>query len=81
MAVMKTHNWQLLISELLDSGMTQQSIAEFVGIKQPSLRSIWIGNTKNPAHPVGEKIIELHKITFPDLSDQHLFAQRAQQVV
>ena len=62
---MKTPNWQLLISDLLESGMTQQAIADVVGIKQPSLRSIWIGDTKNPTHPVGEKIIELHQATFP----------------
>ena len=59
---MKTNNWKLLISDLLDVGMTQQSIADFVGLKQPSVRSIWIGNTKNPGHSVGEKILELHKL-------------------
>lgn len=58
---MKSNNWQSLVSELISSGMTQHSIAASVGIKQPSLRSILIGATKNPSYPVGQKIIDLHK--------------------
>ena len=59
---MKKTDWKILIADLLKAGMTQTSIADVVGMKQPSIRSILIGDTKNPHHHNGEKIKELYEL-------------------
>lgn len=54
-------NWKLLIKELLDSGMTQVEIANFIGVKQPSIVDILQDRVKSVRWDMGDKILKLHK--------------------
>lgn len=54
-------DWQKLISELIDSGMTQSEIAEAAGTKQASISDIYRGVTQDPRSSTGIALIDLAK--------------------
>lgn len=58
-------DWQLLISGIEDSGLTQVEIAEKCGCSQPTISDIKNGKIKTPGFPVGQAIVELHATLKP----------------
>jgi predicted XRE-type DNA-binding protein len=55
-------NWKKLIKEIMDSGMTQASVADYIGIKQPSVNEIINSETRKGVRwETGNKILALHK--------------------
>jgi transcriptional regulator with XRE-family HTH domain len=52
--------WNTLVSELMQSGMTQQEIGAAVGLSQPAISDIARGVTKSVTWDVGEKLKRLH---------------------
>lgn len=54
-------NFQQLIKDLLNEGMTQAAIGHEIGIKQPSVFDILNGKTKSVRWEVGNKLLALHE--------------------
>lgn len=54
-------DWTKLISELTASGMTQESIADAVGVKQPTIAGILSGAQKDMKWSNGERLRVLHR--------------------
>lgn len=54
-------DWQKLISDLIDSGLTQNEIAEAAGTKQASISDIYRGITQDPRSSTGIALIDLAK--------------------
>lgn len=51
--------WQKIIAELKKAGWTQTAIGSECGVSQSAINQIKLGLTKEPAHSIGEKLIEL----------------------
>lgn len=54
--------WTNIINQLIDYGMTEQSIANTIGgTTQPTIHRIKTGDIKEPKHSLGERLIAIHK--------------------
>ena len=53
--------WQEIIAELKKAGWTQTAIGKECNVSQSAINQLKLGQTKEPAHSVGEKMIELLK--------------------
>lgn len=54
-------NWQKIIRDLTDFGLTQADIAEKIGVSQPTVSDLKNGNIKEPLHSKGVALVGLHK--------------------
>ena len=54
-------NFQKIIQELLDGGMTQVEIAEHCDCRQSTISDIHTGKTQMPNFALGLALVELHK--------------------
>jgi predicted XRE-type DNA-binding protein len=55
-------NWTQLLSEISATGATQKEAADFCGCSQSTISELSRGEIKEPAHSLGESLIEFHKI-------------------
>lgn len=54
--------WKILINSLIESGMSEKSIALAVGnTTQPTIHRLKTGKTPEPKHALGERLIDLSK--------------------
>lgn len=53
-------DWKKLISELMDCGMTQKAIGEYIGLSQGAISQILKGLQDDVRWNDGEKLRELH---------------------
>lgn len=51
--------WQEIIAELKKAGWTQTAIGNECNVSQSAINQLKLGQTKEPTHSVGEKMIEL----------------------
>ena len=56
---MRLMNWQELIKRLIDSGMTQQQIADQVGVTQSVISELSTGKATRPRFETGAALIGL----------------------
>lgn len=56
-------NWENLIRELRDFGLTQEGIASAVGVTQPSISALATGKATKPSFELGNKLVLLHART------------------
>jgi predicted transcriptional regulator len=56
----KRIDWIKIINDLISVGETDLSIAKAVGSSQPAINRYKNGKSEDPAHAVGESLIELH---------------------
>lgn len=61
--MMEPMNWESLIRELRDFGLTQQSIASSVGVTQPTISALAAGKATKPSFELGNKLVQLHART------------------
>lgn len=54
-------NAPFLVNQLLDAGLTQQSIAEHIGVRQPTISGIANSQQTEMLWVHGERLRELHK--------------------
>ncbi|WP_352309051.1 hypothetical protein [Psychrobacter sp. W2-37-MNA-CIBAN-0211] len=53
--------WQLLLKSLKRLGWTQTGIGLKCGVSQATISEIRLGNTREPKHELGERLLELSK--------------------
>lgn len=53
-------NWNTIIQDLLDAGLTQVSIAQECDTGQSHISALYRGDRKNPNWPLGQRLIDLH---------------------
>ena len=53
--------WPKIISDLIAANYTEQSIADKVGVSQPTIHRLKAGSRGSPRHEVGELLLKLHK--------------------
>ena len=58
-------NWVKIVTELLDSGMSQTELAIQIGLKPPSIADIVLKRQKSVRWEVGNKLLHLHRTKFP----------------
>jgi len=56
-------DWQNLISDLAQAGMTQAQIAQRVGVTQSLISELSTGKAAEPRYGLAMKLIRLHKST------------------
>jgi predicted transcriptional regulator len=57
-------NWKKLLTELIDSGMTQAAIAEEIGVSQSRIAQVVSSTPESPhgfRYEPGEKLVSLHR--------------------
>lgn len=54
------NNWQQVLTELDQSGISQQEIAKFAGCSQPTISELARGLIREPKYSIGKRLIELH---------------------
>jgi len=54
-------NWTQVIEEIHARGITHTEIAALCGTSQGNLSDLKAGRVKNPAWPVGDALLDLHK--------------------
>lgn len=57
----RTMNWKKITQELLDSGLTEEELAQKVGSSQSAINRLKKEQTKEPYYEMGFKMIVLHK--------------------
>lgn len=55
--------WKEIISELVAAGLSEQQIADQVGVSQPTINRIKLGRRNRVEHETGEALRKLHKKT------------------
>lgn len=55
-------NWKSKIAEIKATGWNEVRIAGFCGCTQSTINSIATGNTKDPRHSLGDKLLNLHRL-------------------
>jgi transcriptional regulator with XRE-family HTH domain len=63
-------NWTKLISELSGAGISQSQMAKACDCGQSTISEISRGLIKVPNFDIGSRLLDLHKKTFPDVSDK-----------
>ncbi len=58
-------DWIKIINELLASGVTKTELAQAVGLTPPSIPDILLQRQKSVRWEVGNKLLHLHRLTFP----------------
>lgn len=53
-------NWPQIINDLIKVGETETSIAKAVDSSQPAIHRYKTGFSDDPAHMLGERLIDLH---------------------
>jgi transcriptional regulator with XRE-family HTH domain len=53
-------NWPDIIQDLIDSGMTQNEIAEACETGQSHVSGLLRGERKNPNWPLGQRLLDVH---------------------
>jgi len=53
--------WPKIISDLIAANYTEQSIADKVGVSQPTIHKLKTGIQVSPKHAVGELLLKLHR--------------------
>jgi transcriptional regulator with XRE-family HTH domain len=56
-------DWKKLLSEISGAGLTQKEVADYCGCSQSTISELSRGEIKEPAHSLGEKLIECHATT------------------
>lgn len=56
---MRLMNWQELIKKLIDGGMTQQQIADQIGVSQSVISELSTGKATRPRFETGAALIGL----------------------
>ena len=54
-------NWQTLITELQEAGLTQVQIAEKCNSKQSTISDLLRGDGRAPRYALGASLVALHK--------------------
>jgi predicted transcriptional regulator len=54
-------NWAQVLRELRAAGVGQNAVADFAETSQAAISRLATGGTEDPAHSVGERILELHR--------------------
>ena len=54
-------NWKQIISDIIDSGLSEQEIAAIVGTTQPTINRIKTGVVNQPKYEMGVALVALHK--------------------
>lgn len=52
-------NWQTIVAELREGGMTQQQIADFCKCRQPAIQALGSGKTTDPSWSLGDALVRL----------------------
>ena len=58
---MAAMNWQIIISDLINSGLTQVEIAQRAQIAQPTVSSLLRGSQVNCNWTIGNRLLEIHR--------------------
>lgn len=53
-------NWQTIIQDLLDAGMTQAQIAESCETGQSHISGLYRGTRKEPGYGLGTRLVKLY---------------------
>ena len=56
---MSNIDWQQVVKDLTNSGMTQAEIAEQCNLSQAAIQYLGSGETKEPKHSTGERLLFL----------------------
>lgn len=65
-------NWTELINDLVATGLSQKAIGDAVDCSQNAIWNLQKGNTSDPAHSTGEKLIALHEKHVPKPEPAHV---------
>lgn len=57
-----------IVSQLIDCGFSEKSIAEDVGTSQPTIHRLKTGQYDDPKYSVAKKLIDLHSTVVGDKS-------------
>jgi predicted transcriptional regulator len=53
-------DWQKLIGDLQEAGLSQVEIAQKCGCSQPTINDLSTGKNKNPRYSIGDALRRLH---------------------
>lgn len=72
-------NWKALIRDLIETGLTQQQIAQACGTGQSHISALARGSRKSPGWELGERILRLHaeRLRAGQRHDAEMVAERA----
>lgn len=72
-------NAKFLVNKLLESGLTQVQIADFVGCKQPTVSDLSHGKIKNPSSCIAFPLITLAMQRQIDITEIHQLVPVSQE--